>query len=183
MCKLLLDRKAALVATFLSAISALYIFYSQEARNYILLVLLSLVSYYLFIRMMKQGGSKKLYFLYLLANTLLLYTHTTGIFVIMSHTLYLALFWRGFRGVRLPLLVTQAVSVLLFSPWTLSIMGQVHSMTTDGWWLKEPNLDSLKTTLKSYIGGPPINNDALRPLYYLLPLLTLLGIATIGQVT
>jgi mannosyltransferase len=89
----LVNKKVAFIGSFLSAISAFLIEYSQEARAYSLLLLLSLLSFYLFIKILKTNRPNKLYFLhYLLINLGLVYTHVFGIFVIFSQVFYFAIF-------------------------------------------------------------------------------------------
>ena len=78
---LLFDRKTGLLSAFFMFFSLIQTVYSQEARAYMLLVFLTLLSTLLFVRLLKkrtwfnQSG-------YILFTALLLYTHYLSFFVI-----------------------------------------------------------------------------------------------------
>ena len=98
----LFGRRAGLLAALLAAINPLYIWYSQEARMYTLLVLLGALATYLLVRALNMAWAKARpssrlaprtlihwFGLYLLVAGLTLYTHYTAVFLIATH----ALFW------------------------------------------------------------------------------------------
>lgn len=82
------SRLAALFASFLMSVSSFQVFYSQEARMYPLLLLLSGLSYYFFWRLL---FSQKRYWWWVYAAVTLavLYTHLTGLVVPVSQFLFL----------------------------------------------------------------------------------------------
>ncbi|MFQ5812678.1 MAG: glycosyltransferase family 39 protein [Anaerolineae bacterium] len=124
-----------LVAAFLSAISPFQVYYSQEARMYILLAALSALSIYFFIRFLEAEASntrnpkpktRNPYLwagLYIVATTLSLYTHYSfPIVMVMENLLYLiwlAMSWRQGRGRGRVLrwVVIQLAVVALYWPW------------------------------------------------------------------
>ena len=127
-----------LVAAFLSAISPFQVYYSQEARMYILLAALSALSVYSFIRFLEAEGSntrnKYLWAgLYILATTLSLYTHYSfPIVIAMENLLYgiwLVISWRQGRvlGRVLRWVVVQLAVVALYWPWLPIAYRQVSS--------------------------------------------------------
>ncbi|MBN2431812.1 MAG: glycosyltransferase family 39 protein [Acidobacteria bacterium] len=86
----LFDRRTALVCSFLYALYPLHHHYSQEARPYSFFVLLTLLSYYLFLKMLKEN--KNVYFvLYMLSFLLMIYTYYFGFLVVFTHCVYLLL--------------------------------------------------------------------------------------------
>lgn len=123
-----------LIAAFLSAISPFQIYYSQETRMYILLAVLSALSVYSFIRLLKAEASKtrntqyairnNLWVgLYIVATALALYTHYSfPIIIVMENLLYgiwLAMSWQQGRVLRRVLrwVVIQVAVIALYGPW------------------------------------------------------------------
>jgi mannosyltransferase len=96
----LFDPWVGLVAAFLSAISPFQVYYSQEARMYILLAALSALSVYFFLRFVEaetaETGRQQSLSLwagfYILATVLALYTHYSFPFVLLVENLVYA-FW------------------------------------------------------------------------------------------
>ena len=87
--------RTALMSAFIMSISMLQILYSQEARAYSLFVLLTLLSVFFFIKVIKNSKSK--YFMgYFISALLLLYTHHFGLFIILIQNLiYFALYFQS----------------------------------------------------------------------------------------
>lgn len=124
-----------LVAAFLSAISPFQIYYSQEARMYILLAALSALSVYSFIKFLEteasktrnpKPGTRNPYLwvgLYIIATALSLYTHYSfPIVILMENLLYviwLSISWQQGRvlGRALRWVVVQLAVVALYWPW------------------------------------------------------------------
>jgi mannosyltransferase len=139
------DYWLALVAALLSAISPFQIYYSQEARMYILLATLSALSVYSFIKFMEveapntrnlKPNTRNLYLwagLYILATALSLYTHYSfPIIMVMENLLYgiwLAISWRQGRVLRRTLrwIVIQLAIVALYWPWLPIALRQVSN--------------------------------------------------------
>ncbi|MFB0534615.1 MAG: glycosyltransferase family 39 protein, partial [Anaerolineae bacterium] len=96
-----------LVAAFLSAISPFQVYYSQEARMYILLAALSALSVYFFLKFVEAeaagtGRQQSLSLwagFYILASVLALYTHYSFPFILLVenlvYALWLAISWRS----------------------------------------------------------------------------------------
>jgi mannosyltransferase len=95
----LFDSWVGLVAAFLSAISPFQVYYSQEARMYILLAVLSALSIYFFLRFMEAEAADNARQqplslwagLYVLATVLALYTHYSFPFILLVENLVYAL--------------------------------------------------------------------------------------------
>jgi len=80
--KMIFDYKVGLVSAFAFSINYLHINYSQEARTYSLVVLLTLLTVYFLLNALKQ--KKALYWIaYVLSSTLLIYTHYFGVFALI----------------------------------------------------------------------------------------------------
>lgn len=114
----LFNRKIAVIASFLIAINAFVITHSQEARQYSLLLLLTVVSFLYFIRIVEaEKVNKSHVFFYVISNILLCYTHIFGPFTIVCQVLYFLLFRRRYSEVRFVFWSAQAITLLFFLPW------------------------------------------------------------------
>jgi len=98
----LFDRRTGLIASFLLTISLMSISISQEGRPYSLLMLGTLLSFFFFIRILRaNGSSKRLAFLYILANLILCYTHIYGLFALASQWFYFLCLGKDMRKRKL----------------------------------------------------------------------------------
>ena len=115
-----------LAAAFLASISPFQIYYSQEARMYILVTLIGAAATYVFIRLIQPSNLqtfKLSNILYILLTAAGLYTHYSYPLVIAAHSIVYA-FWlmstwrRGNIGARLlRWAAVQIGALLLFAPW------------------------------------------------------------------
>jgi uncharacterized membrane protein len=154
----LFDRSTGLIATLLLALSRFHLEFSQEARMYSLLVLLSLASIYFFIKLL-EDRSRYTLALYLVASALMMYTHVYSFFILAAENLYLltlVFVSKGiFKRVWKLWLASQVTLAVLFLPW-LSVQAQQFSRVQQGFWIPKlpPNL--LFTTLVIYAGSYPL---------------------------
>ena len=139
------DHWLGLVAAFLSAVSPFQVYYSQEARMYILLAALSALSVYSFPRFLgaeavktqnTQHATRNRYLwagLYVIATALSLYTHYSfPIVMVMENLLFaiwLAISWRQGRGTGrfLRWVVIQLAIIALYWPWLPIAFRQVSN--------------------------------------------------------
>ena len=113
----LYSRRFALLFAGLLACCPMFLYYALEARMYALYVLLALLCFYLFLKLLRQGmpSSTPLLSGFIVAGIALLYTHYYGIFFYGILALVLgARFlrqgaWKSFAGLALP-----AIALL---PW------------------------------------------------------------------
>ncbi|MCI0734289.1 MAG: glycosyltransferase family 39 protein [Methylococcaceae bacterium] len=98
------DARIALLATGLVTVSYHHIWFSQNARGYSGMLLLTLVGTGLFIEGLRQRDTDtKIWLCYALVLALAMYTHLTAVFPFMSHGLiYLVLFASHRIGARYP---------------------------------------------------------------------------------
>jgi mannosyltransferase len=152
----LLPMRGALLATLLLACSPYHVYYSQEARNYALLLLLTIVSYLALLAWDERPRPGRAV-AYVAATALLLYTHVFGFFVWGAQILWTLARARK-RGDWLSrLLPSMAVAVLvlpwLVAPWTAMLLRQTSARTT-GLHLTRPTLWSLFTSAYQFAGSP-----------------------------
>lgn len=124
---LLSGRRAGAIGALLLAISPFHIHYSQELRMYSLVVFLTLVSVYYFVRCAKYNNRTD-YLALTFFNCLLLYTHYTAIFLIFSELFFATFLFKQKRDVATRLLFSFSAAFLLFLPWAFSISNQLLIM-------------------------------------------------------
>ena len=152
----LLPMRGALLATLLLACSPYHVYYSQEARNYALLLLLTVLSYLALLAWDERPRPGRA-LAYVAATTLLLYTHVFGFFVWGAQLLWIATRARKREDRVFRLLPSVAVAVLvlpwLVAPWTAMLLRQTSARTT-GLHLARPTLWSLFTSAYQFAGAP-----------------------------
>ena len=150
------DKDVGILSSLLLGLSVFHIRYSQEARTYSLAVLLTLLSMYFFIKILREK-SYKFFFGYILSSTLLIYSHIYGLFIIISQNIYIiALFILskeiyGFNLKRWILI--QILLIILFIPWVNIFITQTFNVLQVGFWTPLPSLSSIEASFKTYSGS------------------------------
>jgi len=151
--ELLFDRETGLLSALLLGLSTFHIWYSQEARGYSLLVLLAICSMYFFARYLKKSDSLLLVG-YMVSTTLMMYTHTFGLFILAAQSIYLLS--QGFCKSRLKELARlQGPVLLLFVPWVPFLVTNTLLVERGGplLHLPVPSLASITETFLKYSGS------------------------------
>ena len=141
------SKQTALIALTIFALSPLHILYGQEAREYSLWTVITLLSCWAFLRAVRQPSVKR-WTLYGLTLTVGWYSHLLFATVAIAHTLYVFLYehlpshaataaavmtnlsqanddglaqrsssYGPLVSPKIPFLITLAISLLFFSPW------------------------------------------------------------------
>ncbi|HEX8922488.1 MAG TPA: glycosyltransferase family 39 protein [Pyrinomonadaceae bacterium] len=151
----LFDRTTGLLATGILALSRFHLEFSQEARMYSLLCLLSLLSIYFFIKLIEDRSRLALAG-YILTSALMMYTHVYSFFILAAENLYLLTLLFAARDIfKLNWkrwLLAQITLVILFLPW-LSVQAQQFSRVQQGFWIPKLPPQLLLYTLKVYAGS------------------------------
>ena len=154
----LFDRTTGLLATGILALSRFHLEFSQEARMYSLLCLLSLLSIYFFIKLLEERSRFALAG-YILTSALMMYTHVYSFFIIAAENLYVLTLLFASRDIfKLNWkrwLVSQVTLVVLFLPW-LSVQAQQFSRVQQGFWIPKLPPRLLLYTLTMYAGSNPL---------------------------
>ncbi len=176
--KALYNPRVGLIGAFLASFAYIPIVYSQDARAYSLLLLLSLLSYWFFIIIIRTDR-KWSYPGYLFAGILLIYTHFYGLFIILSQIVFFLIFFRRYPAQRWKYFTAAAVLVAALIPFVLLLKGRMSSIASNGFWIPRPNFSSLRETF--------INFSAAGPARYavcaLFILLAILGFLAVRRVT
>jgi mannosyltransferase len=110
---------AGIVGAALLALSPFAIFYSTEARPYATLAFFAVLSTLLLLRAIQSGGWW--WVAYTLASCAVIYTHYTGIFVLVAQAAVAA---TAHRERLVALALSNAGAALLFLPWISEVRGK-----------------------------------------------------------
>ena len=156
----------ARVSLFLLVISPFHIYYSQELRSYAAVSFLSLLSFYISLKIIKK--EKTVYWIsYILINFLSIAFNYTILTVILSQFVFLALNRRREGNFLFKLIITHLVIfslgiglILFFHPALLSNLNRpVPIELTDlPVWGQQVNLSNILFTLKNFSLGYNINS-------------------------
>ena len=127
--KRLFSSTVGLLATGLAAFSPLYLWYSQEARMYTLLVMLTLCSSYLLWSALEDENPRTRTWRWIgvsVALILALYTHYFAFFVLAFQALYVLIAWRSgwHRFKPREVIVTLLAIVIAYLPWLPYLFGR-----------------------------------------------------------
>jgi mannosyltransferase len=155
---ILFDRTTGLFAAILLAWSHFNIEYSQEARMYELLALLSLGSFYFFLKLLREDAGVLSLVGYIVCSSLLTYTQVYSVFVIVAENvffLFLLFASRNiFRRTLWRWLLSQVIVLLLFAPWLMVLKHQISEHKS--FWIRPPNLFELRYAFFQCAGSFPL---------------------------
>ncbi len=121
----LFNSTAALFAALIATFSALYLWYSQEARMYTLITFLGLLSSYALLRALQRNEGTRWWIVFAVASIAAVYTHYFA-FALLSfqfiYALYLVVRRRSF--VVRPLVAFAAI-LIAFAPWVPSMLNRL----------------------------------------------------------
>lgn len=126
---------SGLVAALLFSFSAWHFRIGQEARAYALLGFLTVVSFWFFLSLMESPNRRK-GFLLLVINTMLMYTHWMGFFVLFAQFVAFLLWKKKTRETILNYLLGQAIVGILLIPAIYYLSAQKIGGT--GKWAEAP---------------------------------------------
>lgn len=158
----LFDETTGLVGALFLALSPFHVQYSRDARMYALLTLLTLASFYYFVRLTGDERSRATDVGYAVATTLVLYTHIYGVFVVLAQNVHVAIPWlrrdRTARPAAARWFGLQAVVGLAYLPWLFVLRDDLRALFGGGGgsellgWLPDPTPRMLLESLLSYAG-------------------------------
>lgn len=152
--ELRLGAQGTALALLLAAANGYLIKYAQELRMYSLLLLLTLTSLWLFVKLLDSGrASRRLLSALFFANLLLVYTHYYGWLVVACEAALVA--YAGRRKLRAFLLVCAGLW-LCFAPWVLACAGASGAgggLAQNVGWIERPGARDL-TQLYALLNEP-----------------------------
>ena len=156
----LFNQPVALVTAAIVAISPFHVEFAQEARMYALLCLTATLSVGAFVTLFdfERSERRPWRITYVLATTLMLYTHIYSVFIVAAEVVSLGVIWRidrdAFRRVLGPWLRLTAVVGVLYLPWLTSLADQV-SRVQGSFWIARPMLVSVLFPFAAFTGWFP----------------------------
>jgi mannosyltransferase len=151
---MLFSRVAGLIVALILSLSAYHVRYSQEARTYSLMVFLGLLSFYFFIKLLKEPPSRGMTAGYVVSTSLLMYSHVYSIFLIGAQVLYLLATRQDLRRWVVP----AALVALLYVPGVAKIAMNLL-LPQGAWksggmgWVPEPTLEHVVDFFVLYSGS------------------------------
>lgn len=139
------------VAAILAATSAFYIGYSQEARNYMAVTLVGLLSSYLLLWALPSRG-RRIWIAYGLATLAALYTHYTASLLLLFQAAFVLLMRKPYGGAWKRWLVTAVAVGIGFLPWLGFSVAQIQRISD--YWPGTLQLEAaLRTSLLQFVVG------------------------------
>ncbi|MEJ2139258.1 MAG: glycosyltransferase family 39 protein [Gammaproteobacteria bacterium] len=136
--KELFGGRTGLYAAALAMPNFYLVYYAQEARSYSFFCFLSALSFYFFLRALRNGSWLSV-LPYVLASTLLLYTHYFGFIVLIIQSLLLAVYLPATWNIDKKLIIRAAVAAMLI---ILAVLPLVPSMLAHAnireFWIQQP---------------------------------------------
>lgn len=152
---LIFNKEVGILGSLILGLSLFHIQYSQEVRAYSLMALLSLLSFYFFIKFLKNGTYIHI-ICYILSSILLIYTHFFGLFIIVSQNIYLIAIFLSLKkvyGIKLKKwFLIQIILIVLFTPWINILMNQILQIES-GFWISKPSINSIINSFVEYSSG------------------------------
>ncbi len=132
--KMFFDYSVGLIAAFILSINFFHINYSQEARTYSWITLVTLLTVYFLINALNE--KKRTYWMaYILSAVVLIYSHYFGFFILAFEYLYLLLFWKAYRRSLKSIIISALSIFILYLPWIPVLLRQVADSGKLAWYL------------------------------------------------
>ncbi|HET6444949.1 MAG TPA: glycosyltransferase family 39 protein [candidate division Zixibacteria bacterium] len=128
--KSLFSRRVALASTFLLAISPLHVLFAQEARMYTMFAFFSAVALLFFWRSWQDNRLVD-WLLFALSITATLYSHSLAIFNLLAIDAFCLIQFRVLRERLRGLLLAHIISIMLFLPWIVTMVGQIPRLQSE----------------------------------------------------
>ena len=155
---LLYNQRIALVSSLLFTCSTFQIYYAHDCRVYSLFLLLTLISFFLFFKFVKDHSLTTVYLIFFtLTNVLLVYAHYFG-FIVWFLQMGIILCWH-LKSKQLfnKVLISFTISLLLYAPQLILVISHFLDSAKNGTWLKSPNgLESIYNMLWSFCNEPVV---------------------------
>lgn len=155
--KELIDKKTALFAALLIGLNYFMVYFSQEARPYILFMLFMLLSYYRMLLFIKNNTIKNAFWFGLTAS-FMLHVHFIGFFTLFAQsvTLLVYLFIKKELDKTLFFKRCMIATMVLIIAYLPSVHSLLKIFKIQSFWIPAPGPDSLKLIYKAFFGNAEI---------------------------
>lgn len=160
---LVFKESVGILSSLILALSVFHIQFSQQARMYSLMSLLTLCSFYFFIQMFKRGTLTDSIG-YLTATILLAYSHYYGLFIILVQNIYLLTIFIFFRDRSAEgninfrrWVLLEFILLIMYIPWMRILITQIlkveSGLYTSEFWLQVPTIHTIFHSFIEYSGS------------------------------
>ncbi|KAA3646455.1 MAG: hypothetical protein DWQ07_09585 [Chloroflexi bacterium] len=149
--KTMFNQHVALIAAFLIAVSPFHVHYSQEARTYSFVALVTIACFFFFYRAVKNATWIN-FLLYTVSAYILFQTHAFSLFILLSQGLYFLFTWGKYtRNTRLLFSGSVLVIFLGILPelWP-NLPGQTPDWASPIFYLPEPSASDILRTVYTF---------------------------------
>lgn len=159
-----LNKRVGIYAGIIYIFSNYHVVLASEARVYALLGMLAIISMYVFMLLINKIESaennrslKTNIGVLLITNTLLIYAHYFGFFILATQFLFVFTnTWLRKKTWRSALIMGFAIA-LLYLPNIMVVLNRAIDSSTNGTWIKSPDgLDSLYNMIRQFTNAPII---------------------------
>lgn len=161
-----LNKRIALYASIVFIFSNYHVLFAQEARVYSLLGMLSVISMYYFMGLLYEHEAcknrlkrniQKKFIILIIVNTLIIYAHYFGFFIIITQFLFLLLNKSFILKYWKQILMSVILIALLYIPNIVVVMNRFVDSSSNGTWVKPPNgIDSIYNMLRLFSNAPVV---------------------------
>jgi len=148
------NKKTGLIAAFLLSINYFHLYYSQDGRPYIFLVLFTIFAFYRLILFIKIPNRKNAIW-YGVGAALMIYGHFFGLFALFTQYLILLFFFiliekKNRLTFFVNALIAGIITLILFTPAT-----ELFIATTQikNFWIPAPTIDAYTLIFKEFFGN------------------------------
>ncbi|MGB2692306.1 MAG: glycosyltransferase family 39 protein [Thermodesulfobacteriota bacterium] len=149
--KTLFDHKVGALSAFFMSVSTFQIYYSQELRYYSLYELLTLISFFFYIRFLNSKSYIHLA-LYILSTVLLYYSHDFAVFIIAVQNLYVLIKYKTLKSIIAKWFLSQFVILLSIAPRFINTLSDKAIGEGGPNWIPPPNKFAALNTIYEYMG-------------------------------
>lgn len=139
----IIDKKTAVFTTIFTALSGWGLYYSQEARSYGILLLLSVIVTLLWLDLIKNlkesGLSRKTLFFYGITAITISYLHYYGTIVIFFQMLYMLFSSIWYKKDIAKVIATGSIIAIFLVIWMLPHYFYMRLVTGGNFWIKKPD--------------------------------------------
>jgi len=155
--KELIDKKTALFAALLIGLNYFMVYFSQEARPYILFMLFMLLSYYRMLLFIKNNTIKNAFWFGLTAS-FMLHVHFIGFFTLFAQSITLLIYLFIKKELDKPLFFKRCMiaAIVLIIAYLPSVHSLLKIFKIQSFWIPAPGPDSLKLIYKTFFGNAEI---------------------------
>ncbi|MDD2386975.1 MAG: glycosyltransferase family 39 protein [Bacteroidales bacterium] len=165
-----LNKRIALYASIAFVFSNYHVLFAHEARVYALLGMLSIISMYYFMGILydilnpkenhninPKSSVKKKFIILIIVNTLIIYSHYFGFFIVITQFLFLAFNKNIISKYWKHILVSIGIIGILYTPNIIVVLNRFVESSSSGTWLKPANgLEGIYNMLRQFLNAPVV---------------------------